>query len=182
MAQDARLIWGRSSARQRQAERRTSREWRSWCRSTSLIASWCSLSGGLGHAVAKQRALPLGCLRARSPRISPGQLFHGARLGWLNMRVLLRNRPTNLYYGGLDRPGVEHEGAVGFGNVSNATRFTFGEKLPDMEIILHYDSCGAEIGLPVLAEWCLFEERALRLAAEPAPPGGSLSTSPASLP
>jgi hypothetical protein len=94
------------------------------------------------------------------------------------MRVLLRNRLTERYYGGANRSDAEHEGAVDFGKVSNAARFAFSEKLPDMEIILHYDSCGAEIGLPVLAEWCLFDERALRPVAEPMPPVGSLSIWP----
>jgi len=35
-----------------------------------------------------------------------------------------------------------------------------------MEIILRYDSYDSEISLLVLAEWCLFEERALRPVAE----------------
>jgi hypothetical protein len=70
---------------------------------------------------------------------------------------------------------------VDFGNVSSAARHTFEEKLPDMEIILRYDSNGAEIGLSVLAEWCLLGERALRPAPEPGPPAESLSVSPSSL-
>ena len=36
-----------------------------------------------------------------------------------------------------------------------------------MEIILRYDSFDGEIALPVLAEWCLFDERALRPVADP---------------
>ena len=98
------------------------------------------------------------------------------------MRVLLRNRRTDRYYGGANRLGVEHEGAVDFGSIASAARFAFEAKLPDMEIILRYDSCGAEIGLPVLAEWCLFDEQALRPAAEPMPPLGSLSVSPSGRP
>ena len=36
-----------------------------------------------------------------------------------------------------------------------------------MEIILRSDSFDGEIALPVLAEWCLFDERALRPVADP---------------
>lgn len=79
------------------------------------------------------------------------------------MRILLRNHLTGLYYVGLNHIGREHERGLDFGNVRSAAKFTFEEKLPDMEIILRYDSCDGEIPLPVLAEWCLFEERALRL-------------------
>ena len=81
------------------------------------------------------------------------------------MRVLLRNRRTTLYYVGVNQHGSGQERAVDFGNVGCAAKFTFEEKLPDMEIILRYDSCDSEICLPVLAEWCLFEERALRPVA-----------------
>ena len=98
------------------------------------------------------------------------------------MRVLLRARRTKLYYAGLNGSGGEHERGLDFGNVRNATRFAFEEKLADMEIILRYDSCGAEIGLPVLAEWCLFDEQALRPVAEPAAPVEFLSISPLGLP
>jgi hypothetical protein len=37
-----------------------------------------------------------------------------------------------------------------------------------MEIILRDDWCGGKIPLPVLPQWCLFEERALRSATDPA--------------
>ena len=93
------------------------------------------------------------------------------------MRVLLRGRQTRLYYIGRNQSGVEHERALDFGNVRSATKFTFDVKLPDMEIILRYDSCDAEIGLPVLPEWCLLDERALGPATDPTAPGASLSTS-----
>jgi hypothetical protein len=66
--------------------------------------------------------------------------------------------------------GAAHERALDFGNVSGAAKFSFKEKLPDMEIILRYDSCDGEIPLPVLPEWCLFQGRALRPVADPAPP------------
>jgi hypothetical protein len=97
------------------------------------------------------------------------------------MRVLLRSRRTKLYYIGLNQSGLEHQGALDFGNVRNAARFTFEEKLPDMEIILRYDSCDSQIPLPVLAEWCLFEERALRPVTEPAPPPPPVSSLPSKL-
>ena len=83
------------------------------------------------------------------------------------MRVLLRNCRTNLYYAGLNPSGADHERALDFRNVSSAAKFTFEQSLPDMEIVLRYDSCAAEIPLPVLHEWCLFDERALRPVATP---------------
>jgi hypothetical protein len=93
------------------------------------------------------------------------------------MRVLLRDRLTKRYYAGLNQLNVHHDQALDFGNVPGAARFTLEEKLPDMEIILRYDSCDSEIPLPVLAEWCLFEERALRPAADPAVPSAPFSPS-----
>ena len=90
------------------------------------------------------------------------------------MRVLLRNRRTTRYYVGPNEPGTGQERAVDFGNVGSAARFTLEEKLPDMEIILRYDLCDSEISLPVLAEWFLSEERALRSGADPVPPGDSV--------
>ena len=83
------------------------------------------------------------------------------------MRVLLRNRRTRRYYvghspnnGSNDPPSADPHG-LDFGTVPTAARFTLEEHLPDMEIVLSYDSCGCEIALPVLPEWCLFDERAL---------------------
>ena len=92
------------------------------------------------------------------------------------MRVLLRNRRTTLYYVGLNQSGVEHQGALDFASVGSAAKFTFEEKLADMEIILRYDSCDGEISLPVLPEWCLFEERALRPVTDPALPSAAFSS------
>jgi hypothetical protein len=97
------------------------------------------------------------------------------------MRVLLRNRQTKLYYVGPRQLDTRQEQAVDFGSVSSAAKFAGDEKLRDMEIILRFDSCGGEIPLPVLPEWCLFEERALRPAADPAPPNAALSSSPSRL-
>lgn len=97
------------------------------------------------------------------------------------MRVLLRNRRTRLYYVALNQWGVEHERALDFGNVASAARFTFEEKLPEMEIILRYDACDGEIQLPVLPEWCLFEERALRPVRGPTLPAEPVWSSPSTL-
>jgi hypothetical protein len=93
------------------------------------------------------------------------------------MRVLLRSSRTRRYYIGLNQSSAQHEEALDFGNVGSAAKFTFEERLADMEIILRYDLCDGQISLPVLAEWCLFEERALRPVMHPAPLAspGSLS-------
>ena len=92
-----------------------------------------------------------------------------------------RSRRTKLYYLGPKQLGAAHERALDFGNVSGAAKFSFKEKLPDMEIILRYDSCDGEIPLPVLPEWCLFQGRALRPVADPAPPSAPPSSLPSRL-
>ena len=80
------------------------------------------------------------------------------------MRVLLRNCRTKMYYvgqsphAGLNESGAGSWQALDFGNVRSAVKFTLEEDLPDMEIVLRYDSCDAEIALPVLHEWCLIDE------------------------
>jgi hypothetical protein len=71
-----------------------------------------------------------------------------------------------------------HERALDFGNVHKATRFILEERLADMDIILRYDSCDGEVRLPVLPEWCLLEERALRPITDPAPPRVPASSPP----
>ncbi len=83
------------------------------------------------------------------------------------MRVLLRNRRTRHFYAA-HSPSLRGNGsgaakpqALDFGNVRNAAKFTLERRLPDMEIVLRYDSCEGEVALPVLPEWCLIGERAL---------------------
>jgi len=78
------------------------------------------------------------------------------------MRVLLRNRRTRLYYAGSRRPGAGLDQALDFGDVPGATKFALEQRLQDMEIVLRYDTCGGEVPLPVLPEWCLFDKQALR--------------------
>ncbi len=92
------------------------------------------------------------------------------------MRILLRHRHSGLYYTGHVHTQTgpaptspDHEQALDFANVQNAARFALEQHLRDMEIILRYDACNGEVPLPVLPEWCLFEERALRPLSEPAP-------------
>jgi hypothetical protein len=97
------------------------------------------------------------------------------------MRVLLRNHRSRLYYVTFNQWGVEHEQAFDFGNLASAARFTFEEKLAEMEIILRYDACDGEIRLPVLREWSLFEERALRPVRDPALPAEPVWSSPSRL-
>ena len=92
------------------------------------------------------------------------------------MRVLLRNRRTHLFYAGQNaNSGVDVSApmspeALDFGDVGSAAKFSLEQHLGDMEIVLRYDSCEGEISLPVLAEWCLLDERALRPVNEPAWP------------
>ena len=90
------------------------------------------------------------------------------------MRVLLRNRPTGLYYPGRT-PSARPKDSVGgapqpreFGNVANATKFILEEHLPDMEIVLRGGWQEADNTLPVLPEWWLVQTRALRPLGEAA--------------
>ena len=84
------------------------------------------------------------------------------------MRVLLRNRRTHLYYlRHSPNPRLQDSNApnlkpLDFGTVPSAAKFTLEEHLLEMEIVLRYDECDAEVALPVLPEWCLLDERAMR--------------------
>jgi hypothetical protein len=92
------------------------------------------------------------------------------------MQVILRSLLSGCYYQGWKCWVKDPERALDFGSVPGAAKFTFEEKLAGMEIILRDDSSGAEIELPVLPEWCLFDERALRPTIDPAPPSLSLAS------
>ncbi len=76
------------------------------------------------------------------------------------MKVLLRNRRTKLYYVARNLSGAKPEDARDFGNVAKAIKFSLGEKLPDMEVVLRYESAPGEVPLPVLPDWCFFERPA----------------------
>jgi hypothetical protein len=95
----------------------------------------------------------------RTSRYAPAACTSRSKSG---VRVLLRNRLTKLYYVGLNQLDVWYQRALDFGDVPGAAEFTLEEELPDMEIVLRYDSFDGGIALPVLAEWCLFDERVLR--------------------
>ena len=116
---------------------------------------------GVRLAGSGQAQLPLVLARLPRPPIS-------------DMRVLLRNRRTRLYYAGhtantgLNDSATTDPQALDFGDVRSAAKFSLEEHLTDMEIVLHYDSCDGEIALPVLPEWCLFEERSMRPVTAPA--------------
>ncbi len=85
----------------------------------------------------------------------------------------MRHRQSSLYYAGPSQTEPapnhttpDHERALDFASVRNAARFALEQHLTDMEIILRYDARNGEVALPVLPEWCLFEERALRPLSE----------------
>jgi hypothetical protein len=91
---------------------------------------------------------------------------------FLDMKVLLRNRKTRLYYVGCDQLGAELDRAQDFCSIPRAARFTLEQKLPDMEIVLRYATCPGEVPLPVLPDWCLLEKGALaRSPGDRASPG-----------
>jgi hypothetical protein len=96
------------------------------------------------------------------------------------MRVLLRKRRTNLYYVGADQHtgihhlAADHHKALDFDSVPRAAKFTFEQHLSDMAIILRYDWEDVELALPVLPEWCLLDESAVRPLGEPVAAGGTV--------
>jgi hypothetical protein len=55
-----------------------------------------------------------------------------------------------LYYLGRNRLGKKHEQALDFGNIPGAMTFVVREKLPDMEIVLRYETCDGEVPIPLL--------------------------------
>ena len=77
------------------------------------------------------------------------------------MRVLLRNRPTGLYYPELSRNAGPEDSAgtdpqpLEFGHVASAAQLILEEHLPDMEIVLRGGWHEADNTLPVLPEWWL---------------------------
>ena len=66
------------------------------------------------------------------------------------MRVLLRNRKTRLYYVGRNQLGRKHEQALDFRNIPGAASFVAQAKMPDMEIVLRYETCDGEVPIPIL--------------------------------
>jgi len=54
---------------------------------------------------------------------------------------------------------------AGLRDLPDAAKCALEERLLNMEIMLGCDMDGREIALPVLPEWCLFDERALRPVA-----------------
>ena len=107
----------------------------------------------------------MGACRTKGSSLGGPAAPNTLRLDCPDMRVLLRNRWTKFYYVGPNQMDAEHEKGLDFGDVRSAAKFAFEENMPGMEIILRYDSCDGEIPLPILAEWCLFDERALRPVA-----------------
>ena len=84
------------------------------------------------------------------------------RFAILDMKVLLRNRRTKLFYVGRNRSCLKHDQALDFSNIPQAAEFTLQERLLDMEIVLRYEACDGEVTLPVLADWRSFEKGVLR--------------------
>ena len=74
------------------------------------------------------------------------------------MRVFLRNKETSLYWGVLAGCGAERKQAFDFGTVPRATRFALDKSLTDVEIILKCDSFPDEVTLPVLPDYCDFQQ------------------------
>jgi hypothetical protein len=78
------------------------------------------------------------------------------------MRVFLRTRKRGLYYRGDGQFSPELGEAREFPSVAAAAARALSDKLPDAEIAVRCDHLAQEVGLPVLAEWCVLGEFAGR--------------------
>jgi hypothetical protein len=72
------------------------------------------------------------------------------------MRVLLRNRITRLYYADPNGWAAGVGQAFDFISLPQATRFALDGSLPEIEIVLRYDSLQDEVVMPLLPEYCDF--------------------------
>ena len=74
------------------------------------------------------------------------------------MRVFLRNTKTRLYCADSNRWAAALGQALDFTSVPHATRFALDERLPEIEIVVRYDSLEEEVTVPLLPEWCDFHQ------------------------
>jgi hypothetical protein len=88
----------------------------------------------------------------------------------LTMRAHLQDRKNRLYYTGQDFPLSGSEGALNFTSVGAAAKVALEKQLTQMQIVVRYAVAPGEIGLPVLAEWSNFEQRAVPCPARAAKP------------
>jgi hypothetical protein len=70
------------------------------------------------------------------------------------MRVLLRNTKTRLYCADSNGWAAAAGQALDFTSVPHAARFALDGRLPELEIVVRYDSLAEEITVPLLPEWC----------------------------
>jgi hypothetical protein len=75
------------------------------------------------------------------------------------MKVFLRNKQTRLYCASSDKWVVVTAQAIPFSSVPHAARFAFAEKILEAEIVVRSDLVEQEVALPVLPQWCAFDER-----------------------
>jgi hypothetical protein len=70
------------------------------------------------------------------------------------MRVFLRNTKTRLYCADSNGWAAAAGQAFDFTSVPHAARFALDERLPEIEIVVRYDSLEEEIAVPLVPEWC----------------------------
>ena len=85
------------------------------------------------------------------------------------MRVLLKRKGTGHYYRDANQFAIEPSEALDFANVPAAAQFALTKQLPEVEIVLRWDSLAQEIPLPVLREWGDLDENRRPMAKEPSP-------------
>jgi hypothetical protein len=74
------------------------------------------------------------------------------------MRVFLRNTKTRLYCADSNGWAAAAGQALDFTSVPHAARVALDESLPEIEIVVWYDSLAAEVVVPLLPEWCDFDQ------------------------
>jgi hypothetical protein len=74
------------------------------------------------------------------------------------MRVFLRDKKTRLYRA-QSRDWTPSVGeALPFPGVPHAARFARDGNLPGLEIVVKYDTLPDEVAVPLVPEWCDFDQ------------------------
>jgi hypothetical protein len=82
--------------------------------------------------------------------------------GELTMKVVLQDLATRHYCAGSGAWVEELPHAVDFRTLISATQFALAEQLPQTQMVLTFRGLPYPVPVPVLAEWCTFENRFLR--------------------
>jgi len=76
------------------------------------------------------------------------------------MKVFLRNKKTRLYCADLNGWAASVGHTLEFTSVPHAARFARDENLPGTEIVARCDVLEEEVPMPLVPEWCGFDQPA----------------------